>query len=253
MAYDELRAYRYQNNEIQGKCNTFFIHSPTLQEIVDYGEGKYWREVFNITSTAFDERLYLYSKKIDYNTVSDFQVFLEMSKDKLLPTNSLILPSIKFDDFEILERKEKTNEDDFVLYNSTTDTVITEQDYNSITDFIRKTNGLHKNATKDGNKETRNWRLKRDLEKLEAEIEMGITHDFKSILQPYISTLTNTEGFKYNWNTVWELPINVFIDSLYRFQIIDRAKSLTNGMYCGNIDVSAIDKSDFNYLKRIEF
>lgn len=242
--YDELNAFLEQDFVM---CDKFEIHNPTIDEIRKYGEQKYWQEISIITATPADEKLYLYSLGIDYNTVQDWQLFILLCQDKLLPS-CLMLPNINFKDCECC-----AEEDSVFLYDNTNNLVITEEDYLKLTTYLRQAHGLKKNEKKDGNEHTRKWRLQRELERLEREIKSGKQKVFHSQLKTYISTLTNLEGFKYDWYTVRNLPINVFIDSLFRLQVIDRAKSLNQGLYSGNIDYKKMkNKEEFNWLRPIK-
>lgn len=242
---DELKAYKQQDFIL---CNKFRIHHPTLDEIVEYGEERYWQEISILTATPADEKLYLYSLGIDYNTMQDFQLFIKLCKDGVMPNNCLMLPDMNFNDYISF-----VYDDDLSLYNEQTDTVITKSDYIELTDYIRQIHGFKKNETRDGNDHTKRRRLEIELERLQRKINSGKKDEYHSQLKIYISALTNQSGFKYNWHTVWDLPINVFIDCLFRLQIIDRSKSLNQGLYSGNIDYKKIkNKEEFNWLRPIK-
>lgn len=242
--YDELVAYADQDFVL---CDKFHIHNPTLLEIKEYGEQKYWQEISVLTATPADEKLYLFSLGIDYNTIQDFQLFLMLCKDGAIPDTCLILPDINFKNYICCP-----HEDSLALYDEKTDTIITENDYIELTDYIRQIHGLKKNESRDGNEHTKRRRLEIELERLQRKINSDIKDEYHSQLKTYISALTNQSGFKYNWHDVWDLPINVFIDSLFRLQIIDRSKSLNQGLYSGNIDYNKIkNKEEFNWLRPI--
>ena len=71
---------------------------------------------------------------------------------------------------------------------------------------------------------------------------------FESVLFPLISALCNHEGFKYNPDTVWDVRIFVFYDSLKRTQKITEARQLTAGLYAGTLDKKSISDDALNWL-----
>ena len=72
------------------------------------------------------------------------------------------------------------------------------------------------------------------------------SNSFESYLEPLISALCNSEGFKYNFDTVWDLSIYTFMDATRRIQKIKSADHLMGGMYSGMLDVSKMNKGQLN-------
>lgn len=246
MLYDELKIYR----ETDFTLGKWKIHLPTLDEIERLGEETYWSIVCSFIGTAYDERLYLWSKHIDFNSMTDFQTFAMRVDEKQVYPINLLIPNLLIEQYESYIDT-KTN--DLVLIDIKSQQVITEEDYAMLTDFLRHVHCLPKNQIKDGNQATKEWRLKYELEQLEKRIARGILPEFHSILQPMVSALTNTPGFKYNWHTVWDLPIGVFYDALRRTQILKQADQLIQGLYSGCIDYKTMkNKDDLNWLKQIK-
>ena len=244
--YDELTAFRKQDFQL-GKWR---VHQPSLGDIQDIGEEIYWSTVCSFVGTAYDERLYLWAKGIDYNSMTDFQVFTMRVDEKLVLPIELFFPDVIIEDFQSFIEPENQ---DLILVDTKHKQVITESDYEQMTDFLRNIDCLPKNSIKDGNQATKEWRLKHELEQLEKRIARGYTFDFHSILMPLISSLTNLEGFKYNWHTVWDLPVNVFYDAIRRTQIIKQADQLIQGLYSGCIDYKTMkNKEDLNWLRAIK-
>jgi hypothetical protein len=75
---------------------------------------------------------------------------------------------------------------------------------------------------------------------------------FKSMLKPLISSMVNSEGFKYKLNELKDVGICEFMDSVKRIQTIQHVKMLQQGIYCGNIDGSKLFKSELNWMKELD-
>lgn len=246
--HDELKAYKNQDFKL-GKWK---VHQALLSDIDEQfgNEEMYWSVICGFCATAYDERLYLWSKGIDFNSMTDWQVFVMRVDEGIVLPVDFFFPEIHIECFRSYIDKD-TN--DIILVDNENHIVLTESEYNQLADFLRFTHGLPKNAIKDGNQATKEWRLQRELEKLERKIASGIKDEFNSIILPCVSTLTNMPGFKYNWHTVWDLPVNVFFDALKRHQIIKQADNLMQGLYSGCIDYKTMkNKDDLNWLKAIK-
>ena len=243
---DELLAY-LENDYYVGHIK---VHNPTLREIARAGEENFWNMVCSITATRYDVRLYLWSIGIDFDTVHWWQMVCQRVKDKVLPDCSLIMPDIDFRYFTVCIDKEL---EEMILYDPVHDIRITEEEFAALQEYWRTTLNLPVNDIRNGNAHTRKWRLERDLEKLEREQRLGIKHEFHSVLKNYISASTNCAGFKYNWHTVRDLPINVFMDALTRVQMIKQSDNLIAGIYAGGISYKEMkNKERLDWLREIK-
>ena len=119
--YDELRAYRRQDFTL-GKWR---VHQPTLDEIESetIGEERYWTIVCSFVGTAYDERLYLWSKGIDFNSMTDFQVFVMRVEEKIVEPVDLFFPDIKIQNYQTFYDPENEN---IILIDQENKQVITE-------------------------------------------------------------------------------------------------------------------------------
>ena len=244
---DELRAFHNTDYQV-GK---FKIHNPTLGEIADsIGEYEFWYMVQSVTATRYDCRLYLWSIGIDFDTIHWWQMVCQRVKDKVLPDCRAIMPDINFQSFIPCIDKETQ---EMVLFNPITEIKISEQEFSDLQVYWRTTLNLAPKDIRNANEHTRKWRLEHELEKLKRRERLGITEEFHSVLKNYISALINCEGFKYNWHTVWDLPINVFIDSLRRLQMIKQSDNLLKGIYSGNVSYKDLrHKEELDWLREIK-
>lgn len=243
---NDLKAYftsDYQIGQIK-------IHNPTLQEIAEYGEDKFWDAVMAIIATRYDCRLYLWNYGIDFNNIHDWQVICQRVKDHVFPDCTLILPNVRFDRIGVYV--DNTTKE-LVLFDPVTQLKILESDFTELQDYLRKMLNLAKHDIRDGNEHTRKWRLQHDLDKLKRQQARGDFEKFKSVLTPYVSALINCAGFKYDWQTVRDLPIHVFMDSAQRLQMIQQSQNLLQGIYSGNVSYKDLKhKEELNWLREIK-
>ena len=161
------------------------VRQPTLGEIADFGEERYFQMLSAICGSPSDFMVALDDMGIRYEEITDFQLFLMLTRN-LTPDDTRIL---------------------------------TEHD--------------------------REYMLAK--ERRAAKYARRPPH-FESVLFPLISALCNHEGFKYNPDTVWDVRIFVFYDSLKRTQKITEARQLTAGLYAGTLDKKSISDDALNWL-----
>ncbi len=217
------------------------INNPTLGQIADFGEERYWGMITELCSTSYDYRLMLDEAGIDYLDVDDWTMFrttcLALSPDE----TNIIIPNI---DFTQLIAAQNRNTERVVMINQNSEIILDEFTYQLMVDFVRSLHGLERNFEIPGNQAARDVFM---MEAREAR-EMAGRKKFKSILEPMISAMCNREGFKYNYDTVWDLNIFAFMDAVRRIQVIKQADHFTQGMYSGMMDVSKMGKGQINKL-----
>lgn len=219
------------------------VHQPTLSEICDYGEENYWRLIKQLTATPFEYKTALWDMGIDYEEIDDFDLFIALSRDFTLSDTRIVLPDF---DFSKTEVRAFGNDDDspIFLYSKERDAYMDKVTYERMTEFLREINNFEKNQKKPGNLTTKKIYI--EMDRLEAERNKG--KPFQSLLLPLISALVNLPGFKYNYETVWNMPVYTFFDALRRTQKIKAADNVSLGVYTGNIDPAKV-KKELNWLE----
>lgn len=220
------------------------VNNPTIGQITNFGEDKYWNVLSQLCATSFDWRLELEEKGVDYVTIDDWKMFYNTCFGLKKEEIQIILPGI---DFLTLAPVKEENTGRVVLKefdyeNGFGKTVIDEAIYYNMVDFIRSCHNISRNFKIPGNKRARDVYM-RDAR--EAR-EFAGRRKFESMLEPLVSAMCNSEGFKYNFETVWDLPIYTFMDATRRVQKIKSADHLMAGMYGGMLDVSKMNKAKLN-------
>ena len=271
--YDELKIYRGSDIYITDKIK---IKQPTIGQIEEFGEQRYFSAVLNLTSVGVDLIWHLTEMGIDFTKISDYDLFLKVivplvsSKKnilKLLEENylydeecakiynslsdedkeemlinplELVLDNIDLADF-IQCTDTTTNE--VVLYNKEKDITIDRTVYMRVVDVVRKMHGFKRNNIVPANEST-----KQDMiEDARDEHLASKYNTFKSILLPYVSSLINHPSCSYKHNDIWDLGINAFFDSIKRINKIQNATLLLQGAYSGFASLKGIDNERLNW------
>lgn len=241
MKNDELQIYRGKDYVIN---EHIIIHQPTIDEICDWGEEKYFSFVYSFTATPTDRKYQLSLAGVDWNDITDYELFLYSYKtfDKAL--SGLVFGDLDFQAFNVYKNTE--NEEIF-LYNTELDIKFDRSIFELSTDYLRKAHNIIRHDERAMNETTKTVLL----EEAKEQYEMNKEKDSSSILLPLISTMTNMKEFKYGWTDVWDIKINAFMDCVKAVQHIKNAEMLLASGYSGfGIDLKKINKKNLNYFSR---
>lgn len=267
---DEMKIYRGKDIRINDKI---IVTQPTIDQIVEFGEKRYFQTVYTLTGVGADFKWQLldYFNK-DYTTIDDFELFKmmiykslsskkyiykelmenqdkyeeELNKlteedlnDMLFNPISLILKDIDFADFEEYE-SDKSKET--ILYDKEHDITIDRFVYRQIVDTVRKIHGLKRN-----NEIPANERTKMDLIEDARDDALRIsTQPYKSALRPLISALAVKTGQVGN-ESIWNTKIYMFFDAIKRINKIQDAELLLQGAYSGFASLKGIDRNRLDW------
>lgn len=235
---DELKLFRGHDYVINDKIT---ICHPTLEDICNFGEKEYYSLVFDITATPPDYKAFLFDNGIDYEAITEFELFGSICKKYDAEESYILFGGLNLSEFELAIHNPTEEK---ILYNSNLDVIIDRSIYELIVGFIRKINGIEKNMEQAGNEFTKKFLIEEDRQN--KEFLKG--KPYKSNLIPLISSMVNCADFKYNHADVWDLPIYSFIDSVNRIKKIKSCNYLMQGIYSGNIDATKISKKELNWF-----
>lgn len=267
---DELAIYRGRDIQIAPKI---IVTQPTLGQIEEFGEQRYFNAVYTLTAVGADLKWQLWDfNHIDYTQIEDYDLFINFisqivsskrplyeelmnNKDKyeseldsisqeeldemLINPLQLILKDIDLADF-IVCKLEKN--DQIVLYNQEQDITIDKYIYTQIVDVVRKIHGLKRN-----NQMPANERTKMDLiDDARDEAMMSARNPYKSTLKPLISAMTVKCG-QCGDDNIWNMKISAFFDNIKRISKIQDAELLLQGAYSGFASLKGIDKNRLDW------
>lgn len=215
---------RYQIND------KIYIDFPTVKQVMfDIGEKQYWSVLFSLVATSSDIIAQLDDAGLDWEKVTDFEVFLRhfifMSQEQV----NIFLPTIIRENFKIGENKES---EELVLYDETNDIMLDRLVVEKIADYLRYTHGLKKNVIKAGNAYTHRDLIEDAHDELRKQQRRP--QQQKSQLKAYISYLANAYGCLPD--KIMDMRINYFFDAIKRTNAINEATTLPFQMYYGMVD-----------------
>lgn len=263
---DELKIYRGSDIQIAPKI---IVTQPTLGQIEEFGEHKYFNAVNTLTATGADLKWQLWDMaQIDYTTIEDYELFIQyiwialssrkrvyeqwindpekyekeissLSQDKINEMLSsplqLVLKDIDFADFMPCVNE---GTGDIILYNPEQDIAIDRVVYTQIVDVVRKIHGFKRTNEVPANDFTKMILIEDARDAANAAKDKPN----KSVLKPLVSALTVKCGMCGNDN-IWNMHINAFFDNIRRANKIQDAELLLQGAYSGFASLKGVDKT----------
>lgn len=223
--------------------NKISVHVPTVDEIFNFGDQKYYNMVQSLTSTPFDLMVELDDIGVDYETITDYQLFI------------LMIQSIAYDEqdtsilFRGLDlRKFKESEDlsngEHILWDEENDIKIDQLIASEICNAIRKIHFWEAPIGKAGNAEAKRYLIERNRLKKKRLAKKP----YKSFLENMIISLVNTEEFKYDYESVLDLSVFKLNASWRQIQKKKHWEQTMNGAYFGTVDLSKINLEKISWL-----
>lgn len=222
------------------------LHVPTLREIFAYGEQKYYGILQGFTSTPFDMMVELDDLGIDYETISQFQLFCVMMASLMTKTAEA---SIFFGDLDVAALKSATDvqNGEPVLLVPETDIVIDELIAKEIEKGFRKMHLMKEQLRKAGNEAAKAYLLQRARMKRKRMANQP----YQSFLERAMIALVNTEEFKYDYDSVLDLNIYQFNASWQQIQRKKQWEELMTGASFG-ADLSKLNIEKIHWLSPVE-
>lgn len=274
--YDEAREKAIENIDMLkmylGKPyvvnDKITIYQPTIGQIIEFGDNKQYGEkefystvnIFVSNPTSY--RLQLWKMGLDWNKVSDFELFAMLvggvneDVQKILFGNDIDLRGLKPYGLTVALTDEEKEDEKYagqdtktvmVLYNPDTELVIDEETYQKIVNYMRVMFNIFPKVEKAKGKTTKEWIIQEEEEKLaKAKKEKE-----GSMLLPLISSCVNHPGFKHTVEELVNVGIVQFMDAVQRLQVYENTRALLTGSMSGFADTSKVNKEEFNFMRSL--
>ena len=219
------------------------ISVPTMRTFIELGEKRYLQTINVFTTNTTEYRVPLWDVGVDWNEISDFELFCMLYKQIDPDVSKSIFGDFNFNDLELYKK-----DDVIVLYNEKLNIEINEEVYQHIAQYLR----IIFNITPE-EKITKDNFLKEmyiNKDRREAEIKKKKQKEPTSI-QSLISSCVNHPGFKYKLKEVLDMGIYEFYDSVARLNIYESTTAVLKGMYSGFVDASKFKSDDFNFMREL--
>lgn len=240
------------------------INQPTIGDILDYGydydedwgESQFFTMLNAFIGNPTMYRLPLWDMGIDWNKISDFELFSTLVVKQPLNKTHILFGDVDFTKFSLYQvnkpdveesdvEKEKPKE--VVMYNKDQDIEISEDIYKKIALYLRTMFNIFPKVEKAKGKSTKDAIIWEDRENLKNHKD----DNSSSILLPLVSGCLNHPGFKYRKDELRDVGIVEFMDSVKRLQVYESANALLHGIYSGMIDTKGIKSEEFDFMRDI--
>lgn len=236
---DELQLYFGDDYVINDHIK---ITQPLIGQVVDYGEAQYFSMVHTCTAIPSDMKSQLWDMGIDWCEVDDFELFMMLSQTLTPDRTSILFGDL---DFSKLRPFKNNQNGDIVLADKETGIIIDKMIYLRIMGYLRKLHNIKPKVEKAANKMTKKVLIEEDRQK----ILHAKDKPFKSYLLPLISAIKVKQGYTKEY--VRNMGLYEFFDDVARASVIDSADHLLNGAYSGFMDMSKVDKKNFNWMREL--
>lgn len=266
--FDELKVYRGDDMVI---TDDIVVKQPTIAQIADFGERKYFSAVHTLTAVGADLKWQLCDYAgIDYTEIDDYELFVKFIS-QLVSSRKRVHNEL-VDNPEYAEQLDGLSEDELdamlvnpleltlnidladfipcmnndieqvVLYDVEHDITIDRPTYIRMVGAVRQIHGFKRNNEMPANEIT-----KMDLiDDAREEAMRNANKPYKSILKPLISALSVKTGMCGD-KRIWDMPVGMFFDSIKRANKIQDSQLLLQGAYSGFASLKGVDSDRLNW------
>ena len=238
--------------------NGLTLYIPTIGDILNLKEADqtFYSSISPWVTNPTSYRLILWNNGIDWNKISDYDLFLMLYKSQIPEVTRLLFgEDIDWDKYaffgknipDVDEEGNETVKQVVTLYNQDDDIEISEDDYKLISEYYRTAFNIFPKVEKAKGRATKEaiiWEDEQNLARKQREGEEN-----ESSLLPLVSSCINHPGFKYNLEELKNVNYVVFMDAVQRLQVYEGTRALLSGSYSGFCDTSKVDKDQFNFMR----
>lgn len=256
--FDKLQLYFKKPYIINApdENHQIIIQQPRIGDIVEFGQGRYYSTINIFTTNTTASRLQLWKKGIDWNDISDFDLFIrifnaaEKSIYQKILFNKIEKP-LDFSTYGMYEKKSKDGKTEKVLYSKDDEVEINENVYFHLSQYFRNVFNIFPDEKITHDSTMKKWFIRKDKNELTNKQLKGNDAEKDNGFMSLISACCNHPGFKYKPSELEEIGVYEFYDSVKRLQVYESCTALQKGMYSGMIDGSKINPEDYNFMKNI--
>ena len=244
------------------------IYQPTIGQIIEFGDNKQYGEkefystvnIFVSNPTSY--RLQLWKMGIDWNKISDFELFsmlvtgVHEDVQKILFGDNTNFKALKPYGLTVALTEDEKQEEKYagqdsktvmVLYDKESQLIVDEETYQKIVNYMRVMFNIFPKVEKAKGRTTKEWIIQEEEEKL----ALGKKNKETSMLLPLISSCINHPGFKYRASELDNVGIVEFMDAVQRLQVYENTRALLAGSMSGMCDMSRVDREEFNFMRSL--
>ena len=223
-------------------CEGITLYQPTLRQIKDYGEAKFFSLFGTFCSSPWDMPSTLDDMGINFMEITEWELFRSIAVGLKVEQTRPIFGELDFSKMQPMVR-EKDGVKDIVLYDEDSELIISEAEYKLFIPYVRDMIGFEHSGKKAGNEYTRRALIEDDRKTRKRNAKKP----YESALFNGIISMVNTEECKYTFNTIFDLTLYQYTKSFIQIQGKKAACALLQGSMSGFCDTSKIPKIDFQW------
>ena len=270
--------------DLENAVGSITVYSPTIGDIISVGEKKFYETLNIFVCNTTQYRLPLWKVNIDWNEISDFQLFVNLYHGIDKDISRLLFGELDFEEFVPLMKRvpakpketseenadensqtKSDNEEDIdgkldepeweeelILWNDEKQIEINYDVYNHFHQYIQTMFSTFPEEKITEDRVLKQWYINKDeraIKRAEKEAEKGETHT--ASIQSLISACINHPGFKYKLQDLRQVGVFEFYDSVKRLQVYEQSTALMKGMYSGFLDSSKLKAADYNFMREV--
>lgn len=225
------------------------LHSPTLNEVIEFGQDKYLSFVSLITMRPYDDMVALDDAGLNYQDYTDYDIFLRNYKSITPDISSLVLNDLDLTEFVIAVNEETERP---VLVNQSKGIVIDELIFSQIASFVRRINFISSKIEYDvGDEQARKYLIDKQRRAIKKRKRKKNKSENTFFLSNIISLLCCLPGCKYGYHDIVNLKISQIYDQYYRINMIDERERYLNILCTGMVKQESKDSSKLNWTRDI--
>lgn len=274
--------------DLEDAVGTVTVYSPTIGDILSVGEKKFYETLNIFVCNTTQYRLPLWKAHVDWNEISDFQLFVNLYHTINPDISKLLFGDLDFKKFIPLMKqkppkpKVESDEDqgdgdnsegksdeqnkdsakdaqevaeeeyELILWDDDDQIEINYNVYNHFHQYIQTMFSTFPEEKITEDRILKQWYINKDeraIQHAEKQAEKGEVHT--ASIQALISACINHPGFKYRLQELKQVGVFEFYDSVKRLQIYEQSTALMKGMYSGFVDGSKINSKDYNFMREV--
>lgn len=220
------------------------VYSPEVYEVIDFGEDNYYRVLNLFVRKPYDIAVELDDNGIDYQSITDWDLFVDTASQIPIEYSCILFGKFDFSKLKAYVNDEGTK---ILVNQENPDIVIDEAIYRIIVTYLRYIHFISEKVEYDvGNSIAKKFLLERMRRKQKKALKDYLSGKKKrhSQLADMIKFCVNNAGFKYNYETVMNMKLNLLYESYFFLVHGDERRSVMYGVYNRTVDTSKMhDKS----------
>ena len=238
------------------KINEFLtVYQPTIGQLIDFGADRYYQVLNALTVTPEKMISILWDMGIDWEEITDFELFIMMTRDLTAEDTSIFLKDVDLSKMVVCENNlngkmvlASVDENGQLLEDGL---IIDELIHAQIAEFLRKMHNIKVQKKHAANKRTK--KLMIQMDRSERAVSERESHDqnWSDSFLNMVSFALNCPGFKYKREELEKCGIVEFYDSIQRLNIIFQTDALLKGVCGGMVSSKDIPKENLNYMRSI--